>query len=241
MNKMAIYVEGQTEMVFIEKLITEIANRNSIKIESYKIRGGSKVPLTVLKIKEISTSCPQYYIQIYDCGNDSKVQSKIQEDSLKLQEANFKKILGLRDLYPLQLTELPNLLKYTKPKIKDLEIPAKTIICITEIESWFLYEFLFLSKVDPYLTAENIKANLSYDLENDCINGNIETDSRYHHATQVLEKIYKLALKKYKKKLDRTEKLVDLLDYERIYLEIRQYSKSLGAFLKELDEFFSLT
>lgn len=44
MNKMAVFVEGFTELLFVDKLIQEVANKNSVVIEKRSIRGGTTVP-----------------------------------------------------------------------------------------------------------------------------------------------------------------------------------------------------
>ena len=41
MNKMAIFVEGYSEVVFVDRLIEEIAGRNMVLIEWRKISGGT--------------------------------------------------------------------------------------------------------------------------------------------------------------------------------------------------------
>jgi hypothetical protein len=41
MNKLAVFVEGYTEVLFVEKLIDEIAGQNRVLIEHREIRGGS--------------------------------------------------------------------------------------------------------------------------------------------------------------------------------------------------------
>ena len=41
MNRLAVFVEGYTEVVFVQKLIEEIAGKNNVLIEHRAIRGGS--------------------------------------------------------------------------------------------------------------------------------------------------------------------------------------------------------
>lgn len=42
MKKMCIYVEGQTEQLFIEKLIQEITNKKNIAMTVKSLKGGGK-------------------------------------------------------------------------------------------------------------------------------------------------------------------------------------------------------
>lgn len=51
MNKLAVFVEGRTEILFVEKLIEEIAGQNKVLIDQREIRGGSNVPRRMRIIK----------------------------------------------------------------------------------------------------------------------------------------------------------------------------------------------
>ncbi len=44
MKKLAIFVEGQTEMIFVEKLLTEIGTKKQISIRKEELKGGSTCP-----------------------------------------------------------------------------------------------------------------------------------------------------------------------------------------------------
>src|SRR5260370_37672834 len=60
MNKMAVFVEGYTEVVFIDKLIQEIADKNAVLIEWRQITGG--------------TNCPRWNHQIRAAGPNTGQQ-----------------------------------------------------------------------------------------------------------------------------------------------------------------------
>jgi hypothetical protein len=42
MERMAVFVEGQTERIFVEKLINEMAGRRHIHIDAVQAHGGGK-------------------------------------------------------------------------------------------------------------------------------------------------------------------------------------------------------
>lgn len=237
MKKLCIYVEGQTEELFVEKLITEIVNKNEIAIIVERLSGGGKSgtekTLTTIRVKQV-TNDTKYYIQIINCQNDEKVQSEIRENCLSMQNKGFEKVLGIRDLYPKKLEDLVKMLKYTVIKDPELQIMAKSIIAVFEIETWFLAEFNFFKKLDSRLTLEYIKTN-GYDLEKD----KLDMDIKYHHSAEVLNKIYHLVGRSYDKTLAKSQFLVENLDYERIYLELKDKLKALEEFINELDDFFS--
>lgn len=49
-KKIACFVEGQTEQIFVEKLFQEIAGYKKISIETYKFQGG-KTKRTIQPLK----------------------------------------------------------------------------------------------------------------------------------------------------------------------------------------------
>lgn len=113
MKKMCIYVEGQTELYFVEKIVTEIANKNSVSIQLMNLKGGGKrsnIPETITILKSDIKSSTEYYVQIVNCQNDNRVQSKINETYKAMENKGFLKVLGLRDLYPFGLDKL-NIIK----------------------------------------------------------------------------------------------------------------------------------
>ena len=44
MKRIAFFVEGQTEQLFINKLLIEIAGHKNIAINLFQLRGGSSTP-----------------------------------------------------------------------------------------------------------------------------------------------------------------------------------------------------
>lgn len=239
MKKMCIYVEGQTEQLFVEKLIEEIASKKEIAIEIRSLKGGGKKSsiekqLIPIRYKAINKNT-RYYILIVNCNTDNRVQSEINENCLNMQNSGYEKVLGIRDLYPAVLKNLPKVLKYAVVKKPNLKITAKSIIAVFEIETWFLAEYRFLEKIDNKLTLPYIIENLGFDLENDCL----DQDMKYHHSANVLDEIYREAEISYEKKYAETEKIIENLDYEVLYLITKNKLKSLQEFIDELDDFFS--
>lgn len=51
MNKMAVFVEGCTEQLFVEKLVIEIAGRKNVQVELRKVRGGKTTRRRMPRVK----------------------------------------------------------------------------------------------------------------------------------------------------------------------------------------------
>lgn len=80
MNKLAIFVEGQTEQAFVRKLLEEIAGTKNLLIEERAARGGRKDKRRMRRLDAIDAdSGKKYFVMIVDCGSDERVKSDIVE------------------------------------------------------------------------------------------------------------------------------------------------------------------
>jgi hypothetical protein len=78
LNKLAIFVEGYTEVLFVDRLISEIGGAHKVLIEQMKIRGGSSVRRAWSFIKAAKPATGQkFYILLVDCGGEDLVKSRI--------------------------------------------------------------------------------------------------------------------------------------------------------------------
>lgn len=103
MRRMAIFVEGYTELLFIDRLIREIATQKQIVIEHKKIRGGGKrsgIPTYVEILKAAADNGESLYVLIMDCGGEHLVAQRIREEHLYLDKKGYESIIGLRDVFP---------------------------------------------------------------------------------------------------------------------------------------------
>jgi len=129
---MAIFVEGQTEQLFVAKLLREIAGEKNISIEQEKAisKNGHRLFSVIQASKNLDK---KYYVLIRDCGNDELVQSDIRDSCESLAKKDYQKILGLRDVYPKTSADIPKLelgLKYGIPTKYFLD---STIKCNTRL------------------------------------------------------------------------------------------------------------
>ena len=169
MNRLAIFVEGYTEILFVEKLINEIAGKNNVLIDHKKIIGGSKVRRRILTVKAANPDASKkYYILLIDCGGDEQVKSRIIEEHRALTNKGYSKIIGIRDVRPnFTYAEIPKLEASLPKYIKTSLCPVRFILQIMEIEAWFLAETTHFSKISPSITLDTIKSALGFDPENE--------------------------------------------------------------------------
>ena len=233
MKRLAIFVEGQTEKIFVRKLLEEIAGKNNIAIEDRDLSLGNKVArITVLRMSDIVTNQTRYYVLIYNSGNDSRVASDIRDQYQSLVSSGYEKIIGLRDLYPIPISDKTTLESTLKKVLPSGEIPVCIVLAIMEVEAWFLAEWNHFLGVDARLTTDFIRDNLGFNPAID------DMESRPHPAED-LHHIYQLVGRAYRKQRNQVDTVVANLDYEFLYLKLVDRVPSLGKFIQYIDEFMA--
>ena len=160
-KKIACFVEGQTEQIFVEKLFQEIAGHKKISIEIRKFQGGKTNRVESLK-PTIVQDAP-FFVLLYNCDCDSQVLSDIRKQHESLTDNGYEKILGLRDLYPKPLEKKGEVERGIKGFLKPLQkmgIPISMNLVVREIEAWFLAEWHCFSKLDNRLSPDFILQEL---------------------------------------------------------------------------------
>lgn len=233
MKRIAFFVEGQTEQIFVNRLIKEILGTESVNIIQKQFTGGTNAPKQEI-VRSMSLSRrPRYEILISNCGSDNRVKSEVMENIVNLRERGYEKIIGLRDLYPLPIEDLEKLekgLRFLPGKLKDQAAYFDIIIAIHEVETWFLAESNHLRKVDKRLTGHFIKERLGFNPYSD------NPELREHPAKD-LNDIYQLVGKSYTKRYWQVSKLVNRLDYNNIRHNIRYEIKPLNELITAIETF----
>lgn len=227
MKKLAIFVEGQTEQIFVRKLLEEIAGKKNIRINIME-----KDPKQIERIAmtNLTNNSIQYYVLIYNCCNDEALVGYISDQYSSLINDGYNKIIGLRDVYPKftisQIDELERRLNFSL-RGKDF---AKVILAVMEIEAWFLSEWKHFEKISPILIPATIYEKLGFNPQTD------DMEERPHPAKD-LNQVYQLVGRSYHKRRKQTETIVSNLDYEFLYMELVEKVHRLGEFVKHIDTF----
>jgi hypothetical protein len=233
MNRLAIFVEGYTEVVFVKKLIEEIAGKNKVLIEHKKISGGSKSPRRVIRITASKPTGQQYYVLIFDCGGDGQVKTRIQEEHDNLTKAGYLGIIGIRDVRPVfNHSDIPRLEANLPKYIKTTLAPVSFILSIMEIEAWFLCETTHFTRIEPSITVNAIRNNLGFDPENE------KMELRLCPAND-LDDCYAIGGKSYDKTQTKIDITVNALDYALIYLDVRKKILYLDRLISNIETFLA--
>jgi Domain of unknown function (DUF4276) len=226
-KKLAIFVEGKTEQIFVARLLREIAGKFQISIE-IKSRQGINFDQVIMK--DSVTSETKFYVLIYNSCGDESVVSDMREQYNLLAKDGYDRVIGLRDVYPIPLSQKSKLqigLNYALPKGS---IPINIVIAVMEVEAWFLAEYNHFLKIDPHLTPEQIQAMFGFNPQTD------DMEQRPHPADD-MKQIYNYVGKGYHKSEKQLNRLASHLDYEFIYMHLINSVPSLGEFVGYIDKF----
>jgi len=202
MKKIAVFVEGQTELIFVREYILKVFDNNRISFRCIKIMRDSAI--TVPYKYESPTA--EYFFLLIDVSNDSRVLSAIREREKKLIISGYTKIVGLRDMYcrayakksDKKISEQLNeqFLEAAKKEILKMHNSNRIIFIfsIMEIEAWFLSLATIFNKINPKLTMEIIEDCLEYNLYN------IDPQREFYKPSVELSKVLGIVGIEYKKK-----------------------------------------
>jgi hypothetical protein len=231
LKKLAIFVEGYTESKFILKLLKEFFNQKSIAITINDNENRKECPI----IREIisSTDETKFEILIFNSCTDNKVLSDLLERYSGLKGAGYSQFIGIRDLYPTYTyEEKDEAIARNKKILSDENISNTTFIFATmEVETWFLAEKNHYSKISFELTLEHIANNCIALSEIENFEKDIAEPARQ------LNKIYQLVGLGYSKKDRQITRTVESLDYENLYLHVRNEVPSLNKLFKTIEAF----
>ncbi len=232
MNKLAVFVEGYTEVVFIEKLVEEIAGQANVLIEHREIRGGSGARRTFARVRAARPDTGQnYFVMIVDCGGDRLVKTRILEEHEGLSRAGYSRIIGLRDVRPdFTHADIPALERGLRTYVRTSLIPVEFILAVMEIEAWLLAETTHFPRINAAITVGAIAASLGF---------NPETDDLEQRAAPAddLNNCYGIGGRTYQKHL--AQDTVDALDYAMIYFAVAGRFAYLHRLVEIMGEFFS--
>ncbi|MGP0068819.1 MAG: hypothetical protein ACLQGP_35120 [Isosphaeraceae bacterium] len=235
MNRLAVFVEGYTEVKFVKKLVEEVAGHKDVRIEHREIRGGGRDSGVRRTMGLVEAARPdtgqEYYVLIVDCGGDDQVKTRIIEEHENLTKKGYSRIIGLRDVRPkFAYAQIPRLELNLPKYIKTTLIPVDFILAVMEVEAWFLAEATHFAKIHPAITVAAIKASLGFDPENDDMEQRLEPAADLHNCYAIGGKVYSKG---------RAEETVHALDFAVIYLDSVAKFKYLKRLVQIIDEFLA--
>ncbi len=215
MRRIAVFVEGQTELIIVRELLFKKFHYNVDLICQELWRDE-------YRHAEYDNPCPDatFHYLIVNVGNDNRVLSVIMRNEKTMIEKGYERIIGLRDMYSQEYKELTTeinthiieakrqaALDYIKSNSKNPPLIFFNF-AIMETEAWFLAINHLLERINPILTYEFICKNTGHDLEL------VDPEKTFPCPADILAEIYKLIGANYDKHRGDIEKLAKVTDIE---------------------------
>lgn len=208
MVKIAFFVEGQTERVFIEKFLIEYFGIQNIELEFCRYWGQKGVEM----LGKRTNLNAQYYILIFDVGGDGNITSAVKERAEgMINVSGYKIIIALRDLFPISRGQKRDVIEAFNRLFEGYLFynKIKLVLAIMEIEAWFLVDHNLFARI----TGNNSETTLSLIRERLRIDLAHDNSELYDHPSSIISKIYGLFGKSYKKRETDSYEIVYSIDY----------------------------
>ncbi len=235
MRRIAFFVEGKTERLFVTRLLKEAANEGQLLIDEKTARGGGKTgkPLIYTQISATrATTNEKYYALIVDCGSEDNVKVRLHGDHSDLTNKGYERIVGIRDVRPTyDRTSVDLLRKKMRAAINKQLAPVSFVFPLMEIEAWFLAEHSHFIKIAPEISLPAIQQALGF---------NPETDDMSERDTPAddLHDCYQLAGFAYKK--TNAMRTVNALDMTFMWADLAERVPALRHLVRIVNDFLGL-
>ena len=214
-RKLAVFVEGQTELVFVREFLKQWYGYdvNAVGFDCYNLFAKEFCDAEYKYGSEDSDN----YFMIVNVGNDNSVLSSIIGRLKFLRNKGFQLVVGLRDMYSSQY--IKDAQKYeivdevsqrhvesVKEVLRDIEdgVFVDFHFAIMEVEAWFMGMDGFMERLDGRLTQDFVSQNLNISLDDD-------PEKTVFHPAAELGKIYALVGKQYDKHKSDISSIMSLL------------------------------
>lgn len=232
MKKIAIFVEGQTELIFVREYLLKQFEYQGIDLECRNLFKDNNIQSAEYDFPNIEADV---HFQIINVGNDTSVLQRILKREQLLWNAGYERIIGLRDMYSSDYLEAMKQPREIKPELnhKFIEGTNKTLeqkaikpqnikfnFAIMELEAWFLGIPKLWERKG--ISNQSIKKKLKFDLSE------INPETTFLHPTETIKDILKITNETYRKQAGEVESLVSYI--EKQDFEDLQNSQKCNSF-----------
>jgi hypothetical protein len=209
MRKVAIFTEGQGELIFVRHLLPQVIGYEHLSFECWALRSDS---LFQVPHKHCSPKAIVHFL-IVNVGSDERVVSAIQERHTRLVKQGFDEIIGLRDMYSrayrkrarcVDSSIIESFIQAQQAVIRRMSHSEKirVFFAIMELEAWLLSMYDLFRKMDPRLTCAYIEDQLGFDLKT------TDPETEFFHPANEFADILGLIGEKYNKSRDQMESIL---------------------------------
>ncbi len=202
----AIFVEGQTELVFVREFLLKWFEYSDIAIECYTLFSDKAHSMHPTEYA-FPNDQANHYFQIVNVGGDGNVLTRMLSREQMLRNAGFDLVVGLRDMFSEDYRKLSKsqgivseisqrfIGEANKQIQKRAQMPDRTQLkwAIMETEAWMLGLHACFERLDERLSVGHIAGELGFDLSQ------CDPENRFFHPARELKQIYELAGLQYDK------------------------------------------
>lgn len=214
MRKICVFVEGQTEQIFVREFLLKWFEYSHLSLECHQIIGSQ----TITAEYDYINPEADYHYQIVNVGNDNRVLSWLLDRVDGLKREGYELIVGLRDMYGQYYRK--------KSSVIDLELNKQIIsaayeeiqerlqknaamvsfhFAIMEIEAWMLAMYPSLLKKFPAISEDDL--NNIYNIEDD-------VEQTIYHPADTLNKVFNIVGSTYEKHKSDANSIVGFMEKE---------------------------
>jgi hypothetical protein len=218
MKKVAVFVEGQGEQIFVRDLLFYLFDPTKFSFECLRLcdKQLEDVPYSY------GSEDAEVYFQIVNVQGDTGVLQTIRRREKGLLAAGYSKIIGLRDMYSKAYRELSagkideaviqQFIEGANKSVVVMSQPEKIHLhfAIMELEAWWLCMYTLLEKIDSQLTVEFIAQQLGYDLST------LDAETAFFHPVATLNEILSLVGGRYEKHFAEVESIMSKMTFDDI-------------------------
>lgn len=234
MNKLAVFVEGQTEGIFVEHLARALSDEAGVAFRVERMSGGRR-PGSRRVDQAASTDGPddpEFFVLIVDCGQDERVKSDILDRYQGLVRANYEQIVGIQDVHPQSRDDIKKIRDGFDFRLPNDPIKPSLILAIMEIEAWFLAEHSHFPRIHSDITIDRLREEFGFDPSQ-------EDMQLRDHPCKDLKDIYFLERIYYDKSRAHIERTVGHLDFSMVQNKIAKKIDDLGNLVRLIRNFFN--
>jgi len=215
LKRIAIFAEGQTELIFIRHFLLKLLDPSKLSLECYELVSHQ---LFTVPYQYPNPSAEIHFL-ILNVHGDEGVLSSIKEREKKMiEESGYDRIIGLRDMYCYEYVkrspgvinnEISNLIIHRQNQtVGDMKHSdrIKLFFAIMEIEAWFLGMYNLFKKINSVLTVQHIEQKLGIDLTT------TDPQKQFYRPTDQVNDIFLLCEGEYKKKQGEIESICSNMD-----------------------------
>jgi hypothetical protein len=240
MKKIAIFTEGQGELIFTRHLLIQTIGYERLSFECFDLHSDR---LRSVAYSHHSPNAIIHY-QIINVGTDERVLSAIVDRQEKLIEQGHE-IVGLRDMYSEAYRKKSNQIDAS---VNEFFIntfnrivaqlsgagSVRFFFAIMEIEAWLLGMYGIFERMDATLTPQKIKDKLGLDLQV------IDPEKSFFRPASQLKQVLALAGMRYDKHRSEMENIVSKITLDDLEnLAHSNRCASFASFFQEIKREFS--